>query len=142
MIRLESPEVDYARAGFQISFDPRGALAIVATSKPASPRTDLPVPGEDFEVRDELFIQCALNMSLFGPSGSIIIDPTEQGLVVHRPSFASPVGMKLMPGRRKVFRHGLWLLDVLHGLHRSTPGFSGAARVDTFTVAQDPDNLV
>ena len=142
MIRLESPEVDYERAGFRISFDPRGALAIVATSKPPSPRTDLPVPGEDFEVRDELFIQCALNLSLFGPSGSMIIDPTEEGLVVHRPSFASPVGMRLMPGRRKVLRHGLWLVDVLHGLDRSTTGFSGAAIGDTFSVSQKPDNLV
>src|SRR5881296_1537176 len=142
MIRLESPEVDYARAGFQISFNPRGALTIVATSKPPTPRTDLPVPGEDFEVRDELFIQCALNLSLFGPSGSIIIDPTERGLVVHRPSFASPVGMRLMPGRRKIFRHGLWLVDVLHGLDRSTTGFSGTALGDTFSVSQRPDNLV
>jgi len=142
MIRLESPEVDYARAGFQISFDPRGALAIVATSKPASPRTDLPVPGEDFEVRDELFIQCALNLSLFGPSGSMIIDPTEEGLVVHRPSFASPVGMRLMPGRRKVLRHGLWLVDVLHGLDRSTTGFSGAASGDTFNMSRRGELLI
>ena len=142
MIRLESPEVDYERAGFRISFDPRGALAVVATSKPSSLRTDLPVPGEEFEVRDELFIQCALNLSLFGPSGSMIIDPTEEGLVVHRPSFASPVGMRLMPGRRKVLRHGLWLVDVLHGLDRTTTGFSGAALGDTFSVSQKPDNLV
>src|SRR2546426_7390655 len=142
MIRLESPEVDYARAGFQISFDPRGALSIAATSKPPSPRTDLPVPGEDFEVRDELFIQCALNISLFGPSGSMIIDPTEQGLVVHRPSFASPIGMRLLPGRRKIFRHGLWLVDVLHGLDKSTTGFSGAASGDTFNISRRGELLV
>jgi len=142
MIRLESPEVDYERAGFRISFDPRGALAVVATSKPSSLRTDLPVPGEEFEVRDELFIQCALNLSLFGPSGSMIIDPTEEGLVVHRPSFASPVGMRLMPGRRRVFRHGLWLVDVLHGLDRSTTGFSGAASGDTFNISRRGELLI
>ena len=142
MIRLESPEVDYERAGFRISFDPRGALAVVATSKPSSLRTDLPVPGEEFEVRDELFIQCALNLSLFGPSGSMIIDPTEEGLVVHRPSFASPVGMRLMPGRRRVFRHGLWLVDVLHGLDRSTTGFSGAASGDTFNMSRRGELLI
>ena len=142
MTRLEYPEADYAKAGFQISVDPHGLLSIVATSKPTSPRTELPLPGKEFEVRDELFIQCALNLALFGPSGSMIIDPTEQGLVVHRPSFASPVGMRLLTGSRKLLRHGLWLIDVLHGLDKSTTGFSGAALGETFNVSRKGEVLV
>jgi hypothetical protein len=135
-------EADYERAGFHISLDPHGALAITALSKPASQRSDLPLPGEEVRSERRVVIQCALNVALFGPKGSIIIDPTEQGWVVHRSEFGTPISVRLIAGGRKLFRYGLWLIDVVQGLDKMTTRLSAVGSGKAFSIAQKREFLV
>ncbi len=89
-----------------------------------------------------MFFQCALNLALFGPSGSVIIDPTDKGLVVHTPSFSGVSSIRLISKGRTLFRHGLWLVDVVHGLDKSTTSITDAKLEDTFKVSKKRELLV
>lgn len=142
MIRIHSPLEQYDKAGFQLAENPNGTLGITAISKPTSLRDHFPSSSQEFDVSDELFFQCALNLSIFGPGGSMIIDPAEEGLLVHAPNFAKAHSMRLNPRGRTLFRHGFWLVDVVHGLDKSTTAINEKKLEDTFNVSRQEDGFV
>jgi hypothetical protein len=124
-IILEAPEEEYEKCGFSL-LPFHGILKIRALNH-----------------RSELMVSCSLNIGVWSPRGNFLIDPDEDGILVHIPlagqSWTKPTNLQ----NRKLVNHGRWLVDVLYGLDKDSSKMVDKQIEDSFRMLSDKDgNLV
>jgi hypothetical protein len=137
---LEAPMEEYEKAGFLIKRN-RKYVTIVALEKP-TPRSYLPKHGESYQIKDELFISLSLNIGVWGPKGSLVIYPDEDGLVFHPPTKPSTQTITFDPQQRVIYRHGLWLITVFYAINEHSTSITEAQLEDVFRISEEGDALV
>jgi len=71
--QIEAPLAEYEKCGFSLTLNRDRTLAIDPLSK-----------------SEELMISCSLNIGIWGPRGNFLVDPDEDGILVHIPAQGQP----------------------------------------------------
>ena len=116
----ESLLKEYENAGFSVICRKDGSAEIIPIGRFIVNKKILPISGVSIDISMELFVQCGLNILVSGPMGHFSIDPTKDTLKIGTPINGSIGTFSPIAGNNRYLRSGVWLINILHGLDRST----------------------
>ena len=123
---LEAPLEEYLRCGFILTPNADGSIDIQAAEAE----------------RKELAISCSLNLSIWGPKGNFIVDPDEDGLLIHIPVYGQQFTRPTSSPNRKAITHGRWFIDILYTLDKSSTEIVDRRFDDSFKLSKCSDGAL
>jgi hypothetical protein len=106
----------YQAAGFTLRNNSDKSLSVIPTFR-VTPKTTLPVEGQQYLIVDEPFLDCSLNIFVSGLRGGFAVDSSNRGLIARTP-VAPITNAAKMPGTTIFMRHGIWLIGIGYDLDR------------------------
>lgn len=96
---------------------------------------------KDYNMRDVLFCQCSTNIAVFGPKGSIIINPSKNGLVISKPS-GGLIKLRPIQKWRKLLKFNDWFIDIIYGISRTSTDLTEASINSRFKIKEGSELII
>ncbi len=96
---------------------------------------------KDYDMRGVLFCQCSINIAIFGPKGSIIINPSKNGLVISRPG-GGLINLRLIQKWRKLLKFNDWFIDTIYGISRTSTALTEASINSRFKIKKGSELII
>ena len=96
---------------------------------------------KDYDMLDVLFCQCSTNIAIFGPKGSIIINPSKNGLVISKPG-GGLIKLRLIQKWRKLLKFNGWLVDIVYGINRTSTALTEASMNSRFKIKKGSELII
>ena len=129
----------YEAIGFKLENNADKSVSITPTLD-LPQKEALPQEGQEYLIRDELFLDCSLNIFVSGTTGGFSIDSSERGLIVRAPT-APLTNAGKMGGTTKFMRHKKWLIGIGYALDKDTTKQNEGNSDKTFEVRRSGDTL-
>ena len=129
----------YEAIGFKLENNADKSVSITPTLD--LPQKDsLPQEGHEYLIKDELFLDCSLNIFVSGTTGGFAIDSSERGLIVRAPT-APLTNAGKMGGTTKFMRYKKWLIGIGYTLDKETTKQNEENGGKTFKTEKRRDTL-
>ena len=130
----------YQTVGFKLRNNSDKSLSVIPTFS-VTPKTALPLEGQQYPIVDEPFLDCSLNIFVSGLIGGFAVDSSNRGLIARTP-VAPITNVAKMLGTTVFMRYGMWLIGIGYALDKSTNTQRDIGKVNkTFKVKQMGDSL-
>lgn len=124
---IEAPMEEYEKCGFLIKQENDGSIFLESTEKQSQ----------------DLAIHCTLNLSIWGPKGNFIIDPDEDGLLIHIPILGPQKFQKINdPNTRTNLTHGQWYVDVFFAINAQDSQVTTNTLDTNFSITKKNNNTL
>ncbi len=123
---LEAPLEEYEKCGFALRPISDGSIDV----KVVNPTSE------------GLAISCSLSVLIWGPGGNFIVDPDEDGILVHIPVHGQPFVEPTNRLYRKCINQGKWFVDIFYGLDSSSTNIAGKQFGESFTLKEEAETLI
>lgn len=135
MALIEGALDKYEAIGFKLKNNKNKSILVTPTLN-LPLKDSLPQEGREYLIKDELFLDCSLNIFVSGTTGGFAVDSSERGLIIRAPT--SPItNAEKMGGTTKFMRHKKWLIGIGYALDKNTSKQNEMRIEKTFKIKQN-----